>query len=259
MVMRNRGLRAGSHGARLGTFSRQFDAQFACRFQRHRPFDRVLQLPDIARPVVTGQSFERRRFDAVNALSRSGRIFLQKVIRQQRNILAALAQARHANGNDVQAIVEVLAERAFGDLPVEIAVGGGDDADVNWNFAGAAHRTDGAFLEHAQQFDLHGHGHLADFVEKNRALVGDFEQPAPVLVRSSEGAFDVTEEFAFEQRLRKRAAVNRDKSFGGSRRTGMDGPRNEFFTGSAFAVRSESCCWWWRRCGWSASVFRARG
>src|SRR6266481_3642824 len=227
--------RAGGRGASLGTLNRQLDAQFACGFERHRPFDRVLQLANVARPVVAGQGFERSRFDAMNALSRSGRIFLQEVIRQERYILAALTQAGHANGNDVQAIVEVLAKRALGDLPVEIAVGGGDDAHVHRNFAGAAHRTHGAFLEYAQQFDLHGHGHFADFVEKDSALVSDFEQSAPVLVRSGEGAFDVSEEFAFEQRLRKRAAVDGNKGLAGSRGTGVDGPGDEFFTRSTFA------------------------
>jgi len=58
-----------------------------------------------------------------------GHIF-QEMIGQQGDVFAALAQAGHANGNDVQAIVEVLAEGALGDLAVEIAVGGGDDSNI---------------------------------------------------------------------------------------------------------------------------------
>ena len=81
-----------------------------------------------------------------------------------------------------------------------------------------------------------GMRHLADFVEKDRALVGDFEQAALVLVGAGEGAFDVAEQFAFEQSLGKRATVDGDERLAGSGRTGMHGAGDEFFAGSAFAV-----------------------
>ena len=158
------------------------------------------------------------------------------MVGEQRDVFAALAQGGHADGNHAQPVVEVFAERAVGDLFVEIAVGGGNDPHVDGDLAGAAHRTHGALLQHAQQLDLHGHGHLADFVEEDRALIGDFEESALVLVGSGECAFDVSEEFAFEQRLGKCAAVDRDEAFGRARRAGVDGAGYQFFSGAAFAV-----------------------
>ena len=132
----------------------------------------------------------------MNAFASSGSIFFEEVIGEERNVFAALAQSGHANGNDVKAVIEVLAEGALSYLAVEISVGGCDDADVDGNFAGAADGTHGAFLQNAQQLDLHRHGHLADFVQKDGALVGDFEESAAILVGSGEGAFDVAEELA---------------------------------------------------------------
>src|SRR5271168_5313523 len=172
----------------------------------------------------------------MNALAGSRRVFFQEVIGEEWNILATFAQAGYANGDDIQAVVEVFAKSAVGNLTVEIAIGGGNDADVDGNFSGAADGADGALLEHAQQFDLHGHGHLADFVEKNCALVGDFEEATLVLVGSGEGAFDIAEEFAFEQGFGEGPAVDRDKGFAGPRRAGMDGAGDELFAGPALAV-----------------------
>src|SRR5208283_5059747 len=167
--------------------------------------------------------FERCCFDAVNALPCSRRIFLQEMIRQQGHIFATLAQAGHANRYYVQAIVEVFTKGTLGDLAVEVPVGSGDDAHVDRNLAGATYRTDTALLQHAKQFDLHGHRHFTDLVEKNRALIGNLEESTPILVGSGERTLDIAEQFAFEQGLREGAAIDRNKRFGGSRRAGMDG------------------------------------
>ena len=173
---------------------------------------------------------------AQDAASGGGGIFLEEVIDQQRDVFAALAQRRNADRDDVQAIVEIFAKQVFGNGFVEIAVGGGNDAHVDGDFAGAADRTHGALLQHAQQLHLHGQRHLADFVEEDRAAVGDFEQAALVLVGSGERALQIAEQFAFEQRLGKRSAVHGDEGVGGARRTYVNGARNEFFTGAALAV-----------------------
>ena len=139
-------------------------------------------------------------------------------------------------GMTFKPVVEIFAEQIFGDGFVEIAIGGGDHAHVDGNFAGAAHRTHGALLQHAQQFDLHGQRHLADFVEEDGAAVGDFEQAALVLVGSGESALQIAEQFALEQRLGKGSAVDGDEGVGGARRTDVHGAGDEFFTGAAFAV-----------------------
>src|SRR5262249_60908197 len=51
-----------------------------------------------------------------------------EMLRQQRDVLAPLAQRRRADGNDVEAIVEVFAEPAGLDLLGEVLVRGGGQA-----------------------------------------------------------------------------------------------------------------------------------
>ena len=48
--------------------------------------------------------------------------------------------------------------------------------------------------------------------------------------------FTISEEFALEQGLRKRAAVDGNESLGGARRTNVHGAGHQFFTGAALAV-----------------------
>ena len=54
-----------------------------------------------------------------------------------------------------------------------------------------------AFLQHAQELALQIDGDFPDFVEKERPAVGGFEPPGPIFDGTAEGAFHMTEKFAF--------------------------------------------------------------
>ncbi len=71
-------------------------------------------------------------------------------------------------------------------------------------------------MQNAKEFHLHGKAGFADFVEEDGAAVGDFEQAAFVLIGAGERALNVAEEFAFEQRLWKCAAVDGDERLSGA-------------------------------------------
>ena len=63
------------------------------------------------------------------------------------------------------------------DLRLEVAVGRGDEADVDARVrAVGADALDLAGLEEAQQHDLHARAHLADFVEEDGAVGRHLEQ-----------------------------------------------------------------------------------
>jgi len=53
-------------------------------------------------------------------------------------------------------------------------------------------------LQGAQQLRLEQYRQLADFVEKERAAVGEFQQTDLAPLRAGEGPFLVTEELAFQ-------------------------------------------------------------
>jgi hypothetical protein len=75
---------------------------------------------------------------------------------EQQDVLPALAQRGQADGEHGEAIVEVVAEPALGHRRVEVAVGGGDEADVGLEGRRAAHPFVLPFLEHTEELALHG-------------------------------------------------------------------------------------------------------
>src|SRR5215468_7925860 len=155
---------------------------------------------------------------------------------QHLDVFTPLAQRRHADGNHAHAIVKVLAESAGSDHGAEILIGSGNDAYIDRRLLGTAHRTNSALLEHSQQFYLHREAHLTYFVEENSASAGDFKQAALVLVGPGEGAFHVTEEFAFQKGFRKCATVDGDERLIATRRAGMDGAGHQFLTRTALSI-----------------------
>ncbi len=87
----------------------------------HQPLDVVAQLAHVARPVVRLQHGHRVLADA--ALRQAGRLrdLVHEIVDQLGNVLAPLGQRRHADRHHRQAVIEILAEAAVGDLRLEIA------------------------------------------------------------------------------------------------------------------------------------------
>ena len=90
----------------------------------------------------------------------------EEVLGQQRDVVAPLAQGRHAEGDDVEAVVQVLAHLAAGDQPVDVPVGGDHEPDVEGDHDPAAQPADLPRFEDAEQVDLGLGHHLADLVEQ---------------------------------------------------------------------------------------------
>ena len=116
-----------------------------------------------------------------------------------------------AIGHDLQTVEEVLAELTRGDGLLEVLVGGGDDAHVDADQFRAADHPEGAVLEHAQEVALALGGEVADFVQEERAAVGQLKPAGLVGDRAGEGAFDVAEQFGFEQLLGQGGAIDGDE------------------------------------------------
>ncbi len=78
-----------------------------------------------------------------------GRQLAQEMAGQGRDVLAAIAERRDPQHDDLQAIIEILAEAALADQGGEVAVGGGDDAHVDDLGPLLAEREHFAVLEEA--------------------------------------------------------------------------------------------------------------
>ena len=73
---------------------------------------------------------------------------------QQGNVFRALAQGRGGDRKDPEPIIQIAAKLLFLHHPTEIAVGRGDDADIDMNRPGAAQAFELLLLEHSKQLDL---------------------------------------------------------------------------------------------------------
>ena len=100
------------------------------------------------------------------------------------------------------AVEKVLAKAARGDQRFQVLVRGGDDADTGGDRRVAADPLELSLLQEPQELGLRGRGHVAHFVQKERAAVGLFELADAAAVGAGEGPAFVAEELALHRRLR---------------------------------------------------------
>ena len=132
----------------------------------------------------------------------------EKMARQVENVVPAVAQRRHVETDDVQPIVEVLAEAPGHDLGGEIPIGGGDDAHVDALGPSTTDTGELLLLNEAEQLALYLEWQLTDFVEQNRSVGGLGQSSSSPLLSASEGTAFVTEELAFDEGRRDRSTIH---------------------------------------------------
>ena len=82
--------------------------------EQHRSLEHVLELADVARPVVAHQHLQRFRVDAFDLLLQLAREPAHEELGQRRDVFLAVAQRRHVDRDDVEPVEEVFAEAALG-------------------------------------------------------------------------------------------------------------------------------------------------
>ena len=137
------------------------------------------------------------------------------------------------DGENVQAVVEILAKTAGGHRGFEVAVGGGDDAQVHLSPLEGPDRAEFALLHQPQQFDLHFQREIANLIEKCGTAVGQFDQPFFIVHRSAKGALHMAEKLALHERSHQGTAVDGDEL---ATRIGVvDGAGRHLLAGAAFS------------------------
>ncbi len=106
---------------------------------------------------------------------------------------APLSQRRQHEWEDVQAVVEIAAEKAIGDHRGQIAVGSRHESYVDANRLCAAQALELLFLQHAKQLRLQLGRNVAGFVQEQRPLVRQLETADFLADRASKRAFLVAE------------------------------------------------------------------
>ena len=143
---------------------------------------------------------------------------------------------RHLQIHDIDAIEQILAESAVFDFRFQLAVGGADHAHFHFLVFLGADAAELAVLQQLQQLGLQAQVELGDFVEKEGAAMGHFHAPRLRSVGAGEGAFFVSEEFAFQQRAGDRRTIDFDERTAPPRRKPVDHTGDDVFAGAAFAL-----------------------
>src|SRR5262249_52204340 len=142
--------------------------------------DRRREVAEVAGPRGVGGGREAqeggpRLAEEGDLSAMSLRPALELVVEVGLDVLTALAEAGQAEGPQVDAGQQVLAEAAGLDVDAEVAVGAGDQLEVAADLAVAADREEHAVLDRTQEHGLLVEAELADLVEEEHAAVGELE------------------------------------------------------------------------------------
>ena len=115
---------------------------------------------------------------------------------------------------------------------LRIPVGRGDDPHVYVLRRVAPYGANLAFLQETQELRLHFEGHVTDFIEEDGALICNLKQADLISRSSRERAFDVPEEFAFDEVGAEGRTIDRDQRTVLSRTITMDSAGDHLFAGA---------------------------
>ena len=140
--------------------------------------DDVLQLADVPRPGIGTQLLRRLRAQLALAVAQATAVFGDEVAGQRQDVAGSLAQRRQFETDDIEPVVQVLAEVPGIDRPLQLHVGRRQHAHVDGDALARPQAHHLALLQHAQQLDLDRHRQVADLVEEQVPPLASSNQPA---------------------------------------------------------------------------------
>src|SRR5262249_49165670 len=136
---------------------------------------------------------------------------IQEIVHQVRDVGTPLAQRRHMQIHNVDAIVQILAERAALDLRLQLPVGGANHAHFDFLVFLGTDAAELAILKQLQQLRLQRRIKLRNLIKEQRAAVRQLNAAGFGTISSREGALFVSEKLALQQRAGDRGAVDLNK------------------------------------------------
>src|SRR5688572_27058915 len=111
----------------------------------------MIELADISRPERRGEHRERRGREPARHGAILGRVALQEILGQRRDVLGTLVQRRQVYLDGVEPEEKILAEAARRDFRAQVRVGRRDDPYVHLAGARVAYPLELTALQDAQQ------------------------------------------------------------------------------------------------------------
>src|SRR4051812_28445239 len=105
------------------------------------------------------------------------RIRTHEVTRERWDLERSIAQGRKRDRDSIETKKQVRAKLSLGYPCLEIAIGGGEETNVDSLCLHAAEAQHLATFEHAEELGLRAQRELADFVEQRGATIRRFEEP----------------------------------------------------------------------------------
>ena len=173
--------------------------------------DAMFQLADVAGPGVGQQSALGGGSEGKRCATLLRGLMFGEPLSQPKNVFAPLAQRGNAQADDVDPVVQVLAETTrFTELE-KILMRGTDQLHVNADRRFAAQARHGTLLDRAQQLCLCGERHVTNLVEEQESAIRLFEIAAPFLCGAGERALLEAEHLRFEHCFRNGRAIDRNE------------------------------------------------
>jgi nitroreductase len=185
----------------------RIDFQCEARREDDCALQDVLQVADVARPGIRLEPADRGGIDAVKPPGVPRRELVEKVLRQERDVLRPITERRDLDREDTQPVVQVLTERLFADGLLHVTVGGGDDTDVDLPRARADDPIELVLPQDAEELGLAVGGELADLAKEDRPPVGQLEPARVPGDRPGERPLLVAEQLTRDQPRRQGRAV----------------------------------------------------
>src|SRR5579862_5349728 len=118
------------------------------------PFNEVLELPNVAWPRIVHERPHRLRRNLLDLFVHLTRILPSKVPSKYWNVLRMIAQRRRRDREHLEAVVEVASKELVTHHLGQVAVGGGDEPDINGNRPGPSQPLERLLLQRPEQFGL---------------------------------------------------------------------------------------------------------
>ena len=133
------------------------------------------------------------------------------------------------------AVIKILAEMFFAQGGGQILVGGGDEPHIHFDGIIGTQAGDLPVLQDTQQLGLHRQGHVADFIQEERASVGILKAALTVAAGVGVSALDVAEELVLQRPFIHACAVERDEALAPTAGVLVQCAGDEFLAGAVLA------------------------